>query len=478
MVNELLNTLPLTFATVWALILIVVQAAKDDAKLTRMLTAVGLVLMLASVFVVPPEDKFAFSDMIRVGVYASFTDAVFIISALLVVVISDKYLQDEEVNFGEYYILIFLSLIGMMLMGSAANLIITFIGLETMSISLYVLAGLMRKDKTSNEAAMKYFLLGSFATGFFLYGIAMIYGATGQMNLIAIGKFIHANGTSPLFWVGIGLLSVGFFFKVSAVPFHQWTPDVYEGSPTTATAFMSTGAKAAAFSSLALVASNISSGLVPTGGIQNWQLVTAYIAIATMIVGNVTALAQDNLKRMLAYSSIAHAGYMLVGIAAGTVDGYSGVLYYTLIYTLMNIGAFGVIALIERHRSAVSITDYAGLFKSNPLAATLMAVFMFSLAGMPPLGGFIGKYKVFMAAVEAKMVWLAVIGVLASVVSVYYYLRVIVFMFMRDGDDAKAVTVKSGFVLVAVAVIILLMGIFPTEILKLTDSAMRSVAVR
>ncbi|MBC8043518.1 MAG: NADH-quinone oxidoreductase subunit N [Rhizobacter sp.] len=472
MLNDLLLTLPITIATVWVLVLILCEAFVHNANLTRWLTAIGFAGIIASIFLIPSPEGYAYGTMLRTGTFTNFSNFIFAVSGLLVVSISDKYLEEEEINFGEYYIILFISTIGMMLMGSAANLSVIFIGLETMSVALYTLAGMLRKDVRSNEAAMKYFLLGSFATGFFLYGIALIYGATGELALPRIAASLQTNGVSTLFWIGLSLLMIGFLFKVSAVPFHQWTPDVYEGSPTTAAAFMSTGSKAAAFSSLIIVLSNISIAL-PNNAVL--QTAFAYIAVATMAVGNITALTQDNLKRMLAYSSIAHAGYMLVGIAAGSNEGYSGVLYYALIYTLMNVGAFGVIAVLERHRTLTNASDYAGLFKQHPLLAGLMAVFMFSLAGLPPFGGFVGKYKVFAAAVEADLTWLAIVGVLASVVSVYYYLRVVIFMFMRDPEPAPQANANAtgSFALVAIAVIVFLMGIFPTEVLKLADNAMK-----
>ncbi len=471
MPNDYLLSLPILAAAGWSVLLIILEATLARAALTRVFAMLGFALVGGLSVIGFPLQGFAFSEMLRIGGFQHFANIVFCLSGLLVVALSEKYLDDENVHYGEYYIVAFISVVGMMLLAASANMAILFIGLEMMSIALYVLAGLMRRDVRSNEAAMKYFLLGAFASGLLLYGISLIYGATGELALHKIAIVVQTGSASMLFWIGFGLLITGFLFKISAVPFHQWTPDVYDGSPTPAAAFMSTGAKAAAFSALIVVVTNFSTLLQNS---PTWSLVISYISLATMVIGNVTALAQESLKRMLAYSSVAHAGYMLVGIAAATPDGYSGIMFYTLVYTLMNIGAFGVVALLESKENLLLASDYAGLFKHRPMLAGAMAVFMLSLAGVPPLGGFIGKYKVFAAAVDAKLTWLALAGVLASAVSAYYYLRVVYFMFMRDpvGEAISAPATSSiAFALIAVAVVLL--GIFPTEILRITDAALK-----
>jgi NADH-quinone oxidoreductase subunit N len=469
MAQDFLLSLPILVATLWIVLLIVCEAAFQRHLLTKYLSLIGFVGVAAATVYVFPQQGFAFSEMIRAGAVQHFANFIFLLAGVIVTLTSDRYLEEEKIWFGEYYIIMFISVLGMMLMASAANMTVLFIGLETMSIALYVLAGLMRRDKRSSEAAMKYFLLGSFASGFFLYGIALIYGATGEMALHRIAEVLQLRGTSPLFWIGLSLLMLGLFFKISAVPFHQWTPDVYQGSPTPAAAFMSTGAKAAAFAAIISVISNFSAQLQ---GNLNWSVAVSVVAVATMIVGNVAALAQEQLKRMLAYSSIAHAGYMLVGIAAGGAEGFSAVIYYTLIYTLMNVGAFSVVALLESEGLGATYSDCTGIFKDSPLLAGAMAIFMLSLAGLPPFGGFIAKYKVFAAAVSAGMTWLAVVGVLASAVSAYYYLRVIVAMFMQEKNQPlKLPMTSSSLTLAVVALAVLLLGIFPTEVLKLTTKA-------
>ncbi len=468
--HDLLLALPITFATLWTILLIVVEATAKRAQLTFSLTSVGF-LILITMMLFPSEQGYAFGEMLRLSPYSQFANFVFALSGLLVITLSQSYLAKENIHFGEYYIIVFIATLGMMLMASAAHMVVLFIGLEIMSIALYVLAGIMRKDLRANEAAMKYFLLGAFSSGFFLYGISLIYGATGEMTLFKIGIYLQENSATSLFWIGLSLMMVGFLFKISAVPFHQWTPDVYEGSPTPSTALMSTASKAAAFTALITVVLNVSS---QTENNSNWIFALSTIAVLTMVVGNIAALSQDNLKRMLAFSSIAHAGYMLVGIVAGSDAGYSAVLYYALVYSLMNIGAFGVIALIEQQRELTSASDYAGLFKEKPLLAGVMALFMLSLTGIPPFGGFIGKYKLFAAAVESGLSWLAVVGVLASAVSAYYYLRVVVFMFMREPQaENQFEGVVLNPTLVLIALLVFLLGIFPTGMLRFAGEAMK-----
>jgi NADH-quinone oxidoreductase subunit N len=467
---DLFLALPITFATLWAVLLLVIEATSKRAQLTFSLTSIGFLVLIAMT-IIPNEQGYAFGTMLRLSPYAQFANFVFALSGLLIITLSQSYLVKENIHFGEYYISVFIATIGMMLMACAANMIVLFIGLETMSIALYVLAGVMRKDLRANEAAMKYFLLGAFSSGFFLYGISLIYGATGEMTLFKIGIYLQENGATSLFWVGLSLMMVGFLFKISAVPFHQWTPDVYEGSPTPSTALMSTASKAAAFMALITVLLNVSS---QTDNNANWRFALSAIAVLTMVVGNIAALSQENLKRMLAFSSIAHAGYMLVGVVAANDSGYGAVLYYALVYSLMNIGAFGVIALLEQHRAFTRASDYAGLFKEKPLLAGVMALFMLSLTGIPPFAGFIGKYKLFAAAVESGLSWLAVVGVLASAVSAYYYLRVVIFMFMREPQAEKQFdSVAISPTLLLIALLVFLLGIFPTGMLGFVSEAMK-----
>jgi NADH-quinone oxidoreductase subunit N len=341
-----------------------------------------------------------------------------------------------------------------------------FLGIELMSVSLYVLAGFMRTKKRANESALKYFLLGAFATGFLLYGIALIYGTSGTTDLLEIKAALPQISHNPLFLIGCGLLVVAFSFKVAAVPFHMWAPDVYEGAPTPVSGFMSTGAKAAAFATFLLVFVR----MFEIAGTSISQVI-AIVAAASMIIGNVTAVAQTNVKRMLAYSSIAHAGYMLSGIAAANSEGETGILFYLIVYTFMNVGAFGIVSWIEHQDDTkLSFDDYAGLSARRPVVAALMSIFMFSLAGIPPFAGFFAKYYVFLSAVKADMTWLAIIGVMTSLISVYYYLRLVVLMYFRDGegDIDQPVPFGSMFAVVVAAAFVVVLGIYPSLIVEIT----------
>jgi NADH-quinone oxidoreductase subunit N len=446
--------LPGVITAVAGLVVIVIDAYKNDHQGIFGLTVVSLVAGLGvAIMELLGDGGLAFSGMISYGGVASFGSSIVLFGSLFCVLISREYLQAIDHEFGEVYALILFATTGMLGLASANNLLMIFIGIETMSICLYILAGLIKEEKIGAEAALKYFLLGAFSTGFLLYGMALLYGATGTLNLAEI-----AEGASSdlMFIAGAGLLLTGFFFKISAVPFHMWTPDVYQGTPTTLTAYMATASKSAAFVALVLVLSR----MLPTET-ADWSKVLEVIAIITMIGGNIVALVQDNIKRMLAYSSIAHAGYLLVGLAAATPEGYSAVLFYLLAYTIMNIGAFGVVAYYERQQGLdfTDINNYAGLGFKHPIMGVMLSLFLFSLAGIPPFVGFIGKYMVFAAAIDAGMITLAVIGVLASAASVYYYLRPMVYMYFREAHKDISL-VHSGFIFRSTLVILAIMTIY------------------
>jgi NADH-quinone oxidoreductase subunit N len=415
-------------------------------------------------------DGRAFRDMVLLDGYALFFDLLICYAAALVVMLSMDYLARTGSESGEYYALVLFATAGMMLMASAGDLIVIFLSLELMSLSLYVLAGLFKTRLTSGEASMKYFLLGAFATSFLLYGIALIYGVTGSTNLDRVAASAAAKGGDPLLLIGLGLLLVGFGFKISAVPFHMWAPDVYEGAPTTITALIATGSKSAAFAALIRVLVVALRGAQP-----DWAALLWGVAALTMTIGNVVALAQSNLKRMLAYSSIAHVGYMLMGLVAGGTQGAGAVLFYLLAYTFTTIGAFGVIALCARAgEEAVEVGDYAGLARRHPVLAATLALFLLSLIGIPPLAGFVAKFYLFGSAVRAGYVWLTVIAVLNSAVAAYYYLRVIVYMYMREPEgEAVAVTPSfAGGLALGIALLgIVLLGIVPAPFADLAQAA-------
>src|SRR5699024_2486322 len=437
--HDITTFLPGIIVAFTGLLVLLIDAFKDDHEaifgLSAVALAAGLALSVADMFGPMGES---FSGMITYGGVSAFGNAVVLFGALFCVLISRDYLKAVEHNYGEVYAMMLFATSGMLALASVNNLITIFIGLETMSICLYVLAGLMKGRTTSAEAALKYFLIGAFSTGFLLYGMALLYGATGELGIQEIAA--NADG-SLLFLAGAGLLLVGLFFKVSAVPFHMWTPDVYEGAPTTITAYMATASKAAAFLALVIVLSK----MLPQE-MGKWPKVLQAVAIITMILGNVVAIVQVNMKRMLAYSSIAHAGNLLVGLTAGTVEGYSAVLFYLFAYSIMNVGAFGTVGYYERQHGMdfTDVKNYAGIGFKRPTMGILLYIFLLSLAGIPPLVGFFGKYLVFAAAINANMVGLAIVGVLASAASLYYYLRPMVYMYFREPQKDSSF-VKAGF---------------------------------
>jgi NADH-quinone oxidoreductase subunit N len=420
----------------------------------------------ASSFGVVVADKFGL-----------FVTGVLIIVGLLSLALSAPTIERERLPRGEYYTLLLFALAGMMLMATATDLLVIFLALEVLSIAVYVLTGIRRDSPMSTEAAFKYFLLGAFSSAFFLYGIAFTYGLTGSTRLDRVGSVIAAQAIAPtpMQMLALGLLLVGFAFKVSAVPFHMWTPDAYEGAPPAVTGFMSTGVKAAAFAAFVRV---FLSAFDPLHA--SWAAVLWPVAAATMIVGTVVGVAQTNVKRMLAYSSIGHGGYLLLALVSGNDYGKGAVLFYLLTYAITNLGAFGVIGLLEDYdRPNDKVTDYAGLWHDHPGLAALMTIFMLSLGGFPPMAGFIAKWYVFSAAVKAGYTWLAVIGVLTSVVSVFFYLRIVVMMYMTPSGETMArfpgVPKVAGAALVASALAIFYLGILPAQVLDWAAASVSSI---
>ncbi len=390
----------------------------------------GVVAAMIAALLLWGNPRRAFGGMVVLDNYALFVDVTIAYATGLVLLLSMDYLRRNAIEAGEYYALICFSATGMMLLASATDLIVVLLAVELMSQSLYVLAGFFRSRLAAGESSMKYFLLGAFATGFLLYGVALVYGATGTTNLDKIAAAAAGSARDPILLIGFALLLVGFGFKISSVPFHMWTPDVYEGAPTTVTALIATGSKAAAVAALLRVLLTSLRAAQP-----DWAAVLWVLAVLTMTVGNVVAIAQSNLKRMLAYSSIAHIGYVLVGVVAGGSFGNGGVLFYLLAYAFTTVGAFGVIVLLERGgQEAVNLEDYSGLAARHPVVALTLTLFLLSLIGIPPTAGFMGKFYLFAAAVRAGYIWLVVIAVLNSAVAAYYYLRLIVYMFMREPE--------------------------------------------
>ncbi|HJO25254.1 MAG: NADH-quinone oxidoreductase subunit N [Myxococcota bacterium] len=413
--------------------------------------------------------------LIRLDAFSALATALIAGGALLSCALAIYYLEELHINRGEYYALLLLATAGMMTLVAAVDFLAIFLGLELMSIPIYALAGFDRRKLRSNESAMKYFLIGSFASAVLLYGVALLYGTTGSTSLLVLRSGFDPS--SPLAVIGIALVLVGFAFKISAVPFHQWTPDVYEGAPSSVTAFMSVTVKTAAVAALLRV---LGLGLGPLE--EMLVNVLWVLAVLTMVVGNLMAVIQDNVKRLLAYSSIGHAGYILVGIVAGGVEGWSAVVFYLIAYLFMNLGAFGVVvALANRGEDCERVDSFAGLARTRPGLAALMTLFMVALTGIPPTVGFFAKFGIFLAAVNAGFVGLAIIGVLMSAVSVYYYLRIPVLMYMREPEEqAPRLETSSGeiFVLGLCAIAVLFLGIFPNGgELPVVDWARTSVSV-
>ena len=404
---------------------------------------------------------------------------IFIAGAMMTVLISISYAEARSIARGEYYALLIYAVSGMSMMAAGTDLFSFFLGLEVLSISLYVLIGFEQREASSNEGALKYFLLGAFASGFILYGMALLYGASGSTEYEVIAHTLageRSDSVNLLLLGGLGLLLIGIGFKISMVPFHAWTPDVYQGAPTPVAAFLSTGSKAAGFVVLIRLLDSVFPGLQV-----DWIPLISVLAVLTIAVGNVVALVQSNLKRLLAYSSIAHAGYMLLPFMSNSQDGSASIIFYLIVYTAMNLGAFGVLAVLSaRGSTCATLDDLAGLGSRHPLLAAIMAVVMFSLAGIPPTAGFMAKFYLFSAVVTGGYIELAVIGLLFSGVSLYYYLRIVIWMYMRpvarESADGTGRLSYSGMTALCVsALAILAVGVFPSGLLQLAQRAVMAL---
>ncbi|HUA35941.1 MAG TPA: NADH-quinone oxidoreductase subunit N [Candidatus Binataceae bacterium] len=470
-----LPVLPLAVVALAAMAVLLIGVRVDDEESEGLgfLTLAALVIAFVLALGIIGQSGIAFAGAIAIDGFAAFFELSILIAAALTVLMSLDYAGQYRLPGAEYYSLLLFSVLGMMLMATANDLIVIFIGLETMSISVYVLAGMLRRDPRSNEASIKYFLLGAFSTGFLLYGIALVYAATGTIKLIAIHAALTSDmAGNPLLLLGLGLMLIGFGFKVAAAPFHMWTPDVYEGAPTPITAFMAVGVKIAAFAGFVRV---FMVQLAPVS--EHWTIVLWGLAALTMTVGNVLAIVQTNIKRMLAYSAIAHAGYILVAMTAGGTDAGGAILYYLLGYAFTNLGIFAIVVALERGGSANDeIADYRGLASRHPMMAAAMALFMLSLTGVPPLVGFVGKFYLFSAAVHRGFVGLAVIGMLTSAASAYYYLSVIVAMYMQEGGAVEERPARPGIVaaIAIAAIATVLIGVYPQPYMNAAENAFAS----
>jgi NADH-quinone oxidoreductase subunit N len=472
--------LPLIVLTVWvcALVLVDLLIPKDRKGWTALLAAVGLVVTLGFVVARFGRPIVGFGGMIFADDFANFLNVLILVSGLAGIALAYDYLKRMGLERGEYYTLLLFAMIGMMLMGMTADLIVVFLALELLSIPLYVLAGIATPKPSSEEAALKYFLLGSFASGFVLFGTALVYGATSFTGLADIVASVSSGAANmTLLLVGAALILIGLGFKVAVVPFHMWTPDVYHGAPTSVTAFMAVGAKAAGFAAIlrvfVLAFPVLSADLAPIF----WGL-----AALTMVLGNVVAIAQTNIKRLLAYSSIAHAGYIMMalvpyGQANVSADSVASALFYLVAYAFTNFAAWAVVIAVERQATpengdaGISLDDYAGLGRKHPALAAVMAVAMLSFTGVPPTLGFVGKFYLFRTVVEGGYLGLALLGVLTSLVSAYYYLRVVVVMYMKDGEPQVRRETWLYVTAYAAAIGVVVLSIFSMPLIRWATEA-------
>lgn len=465
--------LPEIVVAVGALVLLLLDVALPRVRLLPTLTS--LVVLGAAFLVVAPMqdvDVRVANGFIAVDPFAWFLKLLFLAAAVMTVLMSHRYLALEQVSAGEYCFLVLCATLGMMVMAGAVELVTAFIGLETMAISFYVLAGYIKPNPRSNEAAVKYFLLGAFSLAILLYGMSLLYAVSGATDLRAVAAAVARAPGDPRLTLAIVLLVAGLGFKIAAVPFHLWAPDVYEGAPTPVAAFLSVGSKAAAF---ALILRIFDEGLPAARA--DWSALFQVLAVLTMTGGNIAALTQSNTKRMLAYSSVAHAGYLLIGVTAGTPRGVAAVLFYLAAYAAMQLGAFAVVVLLRRADAiGDELRDLSGLHARQPLAAFAMLVCLLSLGGMPPTAGFMGKFRLFGAAIDAGYVWLAVAGVLNSVLSLYYYMRLVMFMYLRPADSGAPVLGVSPALRVALGVAVvatLALGLYPSLVFEAADRSAR-----
>ena len=468
--------LPELVLTGGALVLLVADVlVRRRPALLAGIALLALGATAASIWIVGDVHADVARGLMAVDRFGSFFNVLFLIAAALTVLMSKRFLEIEGASAGEYYFLVLCATLGMMFMAGGTDLITIFIGLETMAVAFYILVGFLKPNRRSNEAAVKYFLLGAFSLGILLYGMSLLYGLSGTTNLRSIATALAGQERDPRLVLAVILVVAGVGFKIAAVPFHMWAPDVYEGAPTPITAFLSVGSKAASFAMLLRI---FVEGLPSMS--DDWRLLFQVLSIVTMTVGNIAALTQSNLKRMLAYSSVAHAGYVLIGVIAGTERGVTAALVYLMVYAFMQLGAFAVITMLRRDDVAgEELKDFSGLHVKHPLAAFAMLLFMLSLGGIPPTAGFMGKFWLFGAAIDADYVWLAVIGVLNSAISLYYYIRIVVFMYLKDETIGIVPAVRPAMAIaLAVAVVATLgLGVYPQPLFDFAQASARTLGV-
>ena len=465
---DLIALAPVLVLSVFAMLVLVLDLWGGRNKSLLVFTSlVGLLMTAISAFAKHPIPAYSFNDSYIVDHMSLFFICIFTISSALAILLSVEYNEREGIRAGEYYALILFCTVGMILLASSTDMIMIFLGIEIVSICLYVLAGIRRNDHRSNEAALKYFLLGAFATGFLLYGMTLVYGSTGSTNLFKIAEFVQnpSAQSSPLLLMGLVLLVIGFGFKVASAPFHMWAPDVYQGAPTPVTAFMAVGPKAAAFAAFFRVFAEAFPEMS-----SSWETLLSIIAVLSMIVGNLGAIMQTNIKRMLAFSSVSHAGYILMAVIAKSSLGSSSMLFYMLTYAFMTFGVFGIIIMLGRKgEENLEIKNYSGLAYKHPVIALSMTIFLLSLGGLPPFAGFVAKFYLFSAAIQEGLLTLVIIAVLNSAISFYYYLKIVVFMYMKEPEAEFniSLTPMTLFVVLIGVLGTIQLGIFPNAIITL-----------
>lgn len=471
-IYDIVGILPEIIVCLAACILLIVSPFLKGAS-RDVMAPLSIFVIIAAAFTtlkMSGSDMLVMADMFKVDGFSTYFKMLFYISAALAIILSVNYVKKEKINIGEYYLLILFTLAGMMIIASAVDLLSIYIGIELMALPLYVLVGFEQHHRLSNEASMKYVILGALSSGIMLYGISLIYGLTGTTELRGIAFVLSQGATEgAVYNLALVLIAAGFLFKVAGFPFHMWAPDVYQGAPTPITAFMSVGPKAAAFAAMIRV---FMEGFGPV--FDDWHLILSVAAILSLVIGSFVAIAQTNLKRMLAYSSIGHAGYILLGLVAGTEEGVAAIMTYLFVYIFMSMGAFAIVMIMSKGKNmGEDISDYKGLATKNPVLALVMLVMMASLAGLPPTAGFIGKFYIFMALIHQNMYVLAIIAILLSAVSAYYYIRVILVMYMEEADGEFKIdyTMATKAVIAVAVLMIIAVGIYPSCIVDLATKA-------
>ncbi|MCD6249021.1 MAG: NADH-quinone oxidoreductase subunit N [candidate division Zixibacteria bacterium] len=478
---DYVSTLSIDFSLIYPEIALIIGAflmlgVACSRRLAPMAPNLALLTYVVSLYLILNQwglQGAGFADMVVCDSFAIMFKAIFVVASIVTILLAQYYLKTKGIDRPEFYVLMLISTVGMMAMTATADLVVMLIGLEVMSLPLYVLAGFNRRSLKSNEAGVKYFMMGAFASAFLLLGIAFIFGAAETTNLRRIVtdfSYLLHHQTSGIYLIsGAVLVFIGFGFKIAAVPFHSWVPDVYEGAPTPVTAFFSVAPKAAAFAVLLRIF------VFGFSGLSELTTVFSVFAVLTMSVGNILALRQDNVKRMLAYSSISHAGYIMVALAVGGPEGVSAAIFYIASYTMFNLGAFGVVTVLETRSGCQSdYSELTGLSKAHPYLACVFALFMFALAGFPPTVGFFGKFYLFSAAIQANLIWLTIIGVMNSFVSVYFYLRVVKVSFFDTSEKTFSkvrLTPAIVLALALTAIATLGIGLFPHQLLRLSQAA-------